>query len=414
MDRALDPELVRSRRRRRVGLGAGALALTLGSLGLAPALLRPTVDRSRLRTARVERGVLEATLSADGRVLPEVEQVMTSPVDTRVLRVLRRAGDRVRAGEAVLELDLSQARLAVEALDRDLALRQNEVRRRQLDLQSRLADVEGRLASQRLTLDARRAQLARRRELAAAGLSSASELQEAELAEAQAAIELRQLEESRRLAGESNAVELRGLELEAASLRSRRAEAWRELQRGTARAARDGVVTWVAAEEGATVRQGEPVARLADLSAYRVEGSLADVNAGRVAPGQDARVRLGDELLEGRVAAVDPTVRSGVVTFTVALAQKSHPRLRPNLRVDVEVLEGRREGVLRLARGPFASGEGAQEVFVVQGARARRTRVRLGAASATHFEVLEGLAAGDEAVVSDMSAYLHARELRLR
>jgi hypothetical protein len=45
---------------------------------------------------------------------------------------------------------------------------------------------------------------------------------------------------------------------------------------------------------------------------------------------------------------------------------------------------------------------------------ARRTRVRLGAASPTHLEVLEGLAEGDEVIVSDMTDYLHAREIRVR
>ena len=41
--------------------------------------------------------------------------------------------------------------------------------------------------------------------------------------------------------------------------------------------------------------------------------------------------------------------------------------------------------------------EGALGVFVVKGDTAVQTRVRLGAASPTHFEVLEGLVEGDEA-----------------
>ena len=74
---------------------------------------------------------------------------------------------------------------------------------------------------------------------------------------------------------------MEGLALETANLRSRRNDAWRELQRGTARAEHDGVVTWTLTEEGATVREGDAIARVADLSAFRVEGTVADVNAPR-------------------------------------------------------------------------------------------------------------------------------------
>ena len=67
-----------------------------------------------------------------------------------------------------------------------------------------------------------------------------------------------------------------------------------------------------------------------------------------------------------------------------------------------------------MKRGPFATGEGTQPVFVVRGDRAVRTPVRFGASSADYFEIAGGLVAGDEAIVSDMRDYLSAKELRLK
>jgi HlyD family secretion protein len=414
LDRPLDESVVRHRHRRRAAVAVGALALAIAAFTWAPSLVRPAVSRDGIRTSVVDAGPLEAAISASGRVLPEVEQVLTSPVDARVLRVRKRAGDAARAGETIVELDLSQAKLAVEALDRDLALRQNDERRKKLELESKLSDVEGRYEAKRLELDARRSALGRKRQLQEAGLISVQELKEAELAEAQAAIELKQLDASRRLARESTDAEIAGVALDAASLRSRRSEAWRELERGTARADRDGVVTWTLTEEGATVRRGDPVARVADLSAFRVEGTVSDLNAGRMVVGLPARVQAGDERLGGAVCAIGPAIRHGVLAFTVSLADKSRPVLRPNLRVDVDVLTERKARVLRVARGPIATGDGTQDAFVIRGGQADRTRIRLGAASPTHFEVLEGLREGDEVIVSDVSGYLHAGRLRVR
>jgi HlyD family secretion protein len=82
--------------------------------------------------------------------------------------------------------------------------------------------------------------------------------------------------------------------------------------------------------------------------------------------------------------------------------------------VDVLVIVGRKDDALRLKRGPFANGEGQQQVFVVQGDRAVRTPVRLGLSSFDQFEVVSGLQEGDEAVISDMSAYQHVKQVALR
>jgi HlyD family secretion protein len=414
VDRPLDEAVIRTRSRRRWQLAAAGLLLAFIVLGWGPSLLRPSVERARIRTSVVDAGPLESALGAAGVVLPEVEQVLTSPVDARVLKVRRRAGDPVKAGETIVEIDLAQAELAVAALDRDLALKRNEEHRKRLALESSLNDVEGRYESKGLDLGAKRAVLERKRELHAAGLVSVQELREAELAEAQAAIELKQLDKARAIARAANAAEVEGLALEVASLRGRRADAWRERQRGAARAEHDGVVTWTLTEEGATVRRGDAIARVADLSAFRVEGSVADVNSPRMAVGLPVRVDLGELELRGSVAAVDPTIRNGVMTFTVALEDRSNAALRPNLRVDVFVLTERKARALRVERGPFATGEGTQNVFVVRNGIARRTRVRLGVASPTHLEVLEGLSEGDEVIVSDMADYLHAGEIRVR
>ena len=102
------------------------------------------------------------------------------------------------------------------------------------------------------------------------------------------------------------------------------------------------------------------------------------------------------------------------MTLQVALKDPSSPLLRSNLRVDVGIVTARKPRVVRIRRGPFATGEGAQQVFVVRGDRAVRTPVELGLASFDHFEVVRGLVPGDEAIISDMSDYTRLKEVRIR
>ena len=415
MDRPLDPAFVRQRRRRRTAGAAAGVSLAGVALLSAPGLLRPTVGRDRIRTARVDQGPIEAVITASGTVVPEVEQVISSPLDARVLRILKRAGDAVAPGEPIVELDLSASEVALGKLDQDLALKRNQQERTRLDLQGKLADLQGRWDVKKLQLESLRAQLRRHRDLSAQGLLSQETLQQSELAEAQAAVELRQLEAERAGARETTRAELEGVALETAQLSREREEARRQLLLATTRADRPGVITWTVTEEGAAVRKGDLIARLADLSSFRVEATVSDVHAQRLAPGLPVTVRIAEgQTLEGTVAAVRPTIANGAVSFAVALREKSSPLLRSNLRVDALVVVGRKDGVLRVKRGPFANGEGLQNVFVVRGTRAVRTPVRLGLSSYDDFEVVSGLHEGDEAVISDMSAYQHVREVGIR
>ena len=95
-------------------------------------------------------------------------------------------------------------------------------------------------------------------------------------------------------------------------------------------------------------------------------------------PGLPVTVKVNDDVLEGRVAAVLPTIQNGAITLHVALTDPSSPLLRSNLRVDVGIVTARKPRVVRIKRGPFATGEGVQQVFVVRGDRAVRTPVELG------------------------------------
>jgi HlyD family secretion protein len=415
MDRPLDPVFLQHRRRRRTVGAAAGVSLAGVVLFWGPSLVRPTISRDRIRTARVDQGPIEAVITASGTVVPEVEQVIASPVDARVLRILKRAGDAVAPGEPILELDLSASRVALAKLDQDLALKRNQQERTRLELQGKLADLQARWDVKKLQLESLRSQLRRHRDLSAQGLLSQETLQQSELAEAQAAVELRQLEAEKAGAQETTRAQLEGVALEAAQLGRERDQARRQLLLATTRADRQGVITWTVTEEGAAVRKGDVIARLADLRSFRVEATVSDVHAQRLAPGLPVSVRVAEgQALEGTVAAVRPAIANGAVSFAVALREKSSPLLRSNLRVDALVVVGRKDRVLRVKRGPFANGEGLQNVFVVRGSEAVRTPVRLGLSSYDDFEVVSGLQEGDEAVISDMRAYEHVRQVGIR
>lgn len=414
MDRDIDPKERRRTRFRRGALAAGIIVSVWLAASWGFGLIRPSLKRSMVRTAVVDQGPVDASLSATGVVVPETELVLSSPVDARLLRVVKKAGSTVKAGDAIVDLDVNASVLAVDKLGQDLALKANQQARSTLALENTLSELAAQVEIKKLQLESARLEHVRNKQLFEEGLVSQEILRKSEVAEGQAGIELRRLEASQKNAQAATRAELDGLALETGKLQKDQAEARRVLDLATPRADRAGVVTWTPTEEGATLRKGDVVARLADLSAFRVDASVSDAYASRLSVGQPVQVRVDDRMLDGQISDVLPTVQNGVITVRVALKDRSNPALRQNLRVEVFIVTGHRDRALRVRKGSSTSGEGAQQVFVVRGDLADRVRVRFGIASFDYVEVVDGLAAGDEVIVSDMADYQHLTSIRLR
>ncbi|MCC6165415.1 MAG: HlyD family efflux transporter periplasmic adaptor subunit [Acidobacteria bacterium] len=414
MDRPLEASVRRRLLARRwVPLALGGVVVASG-LVWGTDLLRPSVRRSSIRTARVDAGPLEASLTASGTVVPSIEHVMASPIDARVIAVLRRVGDAVKAGDPIVRLDTSASELDAEKLRQRIAIKDNEQAQAKLTLEAKLIELDGQIASKDLELQALQAALASNRSLAKEGLVSQEGLRESELKAAQAGVDLARLKQSRANAETTSRAQLDGLSLEMVSLRAEDAQQRRLLERTTTKSDRDGVLTFVKDEAGALVRQGEVLARVADLSTFRVDATTSDINASRVSAGLPVVVRLDALTTTGHVSVVEPQMQNGALRFQVSLDEASAAWLRSNLRVDVQVITDRKPRVLRVARGPFAQGGGAQLAFVLRNGRAYRTPVRFGVSNFDYFEIVEGLAEGDEIIASDMRDYEAIPELRVK
>jgi HlyD family secretion protein len=412
VDRPLDAAVQRRAGLTRIAKVAIPALAVIMLIAWLPGFIRPSVSRQRVRTARVTTGPIEAVITASGMVVPESERALSSPVDARVLRILKRPGDPLKAGDPLVELDASMSVLAVGKLEKDLALKDNEQAQTRLALEKSLLEIEGKLQAQKLELDAIRAELAENRHLFKEGLISQDKLRQSELTEAKAVIELKQLEGQRDNVRQTNTTKVAGLVLERDALGKETAEARRQLELTVTRADRDGVVTWALPEEGATVRRGDVIARIADLRTFRVDATVSDVHAKNLVTAMPVVIRVNEQdTLAGAVSTILPKIENGIMTFRVTLADKSHALLRPNLRVDVLVVTDRRPRALRLRKGPFSEGDGFRNAFVIRGDRAVRTPIALGLVSFDDYEVVNGLVEGDEVIISDMRDYLHLAEV---
>lgn len=414
MDRPLEPTEIRRRRVRKAAITLLVLASLVVGGNLLAGWIRPSIDRRHLRTATVTRGPIEATITASGTVTPATETVVSSPVEARVIRILQRPGALLRAGMPILELDLSLSALEIERLEQQLARGKNDRQRLAITLETSLTELESLRAQKELDLELLTARADRDRRLIEEGLIAKELVRESETAARKARIEVEQIAEKIVQARRNADAEESSLALDQRILEKELALARQQLELATTRSDRDGVLTWVIPEPGVTVRRGDMLARIADLESFRVEATASDIHASRLSVGGRVVVKLGEERLEGEIAAVDPTIASGLVRFTVVLQQPSHRSLRNNQRVDLMVMTGGKRDALQLRKASFVDQGAEGFVYVVEGDTALRRGVRFGIIGDDAVEIVEGLTAGEVVVMNDLSEFRDVAELRIR
>jgi HlyD family secretion protein len=204
-----------------------------------------------------------------------------------------------------------------------------------------------------------------------------------------------------------------GARLQQAILRKQLAEQHTLLEQTRVRAPFAGMLTWLAADEGASVAMGQLVARVSGLDNYKVEASLSDFHARALSPGQPVRVEQGNVVLAGTVQTILPEIQNGSVKLLVTLAQPNHPMLRNKLRVDVNIVTEQKNHTLLADNGPAFNGRGPQAVFVLRDGVARKTMLDIGAGDGKAVEIRAGARAGDRLIISDTANFRERDSIRV-
>ncbi|WP_394803078.1 efflux RND transporter periplasmic adaptor subunit [Parabacteroides faecalis] len=361
----------------------------------------------------VDEGSIDVSVSASGKVVPAFEEIINSPINSRILEVYKKGGDSVEIGTPILRLDLLSAETDYKKqLDE---VQMNELKLEQLRIQNRskLSEMEMQLKVSRMELNRKAVELRNEQYLDSLGAGTTDKVRQVELDYNVSKLKLEE-DEQKFINEQATAdADLKVKELELNIARKTLAETKRTLDDARIKAPRKAILTYVNTEIGAQVAQGEKVAIVSDLSHFKIEGEIADTYGDRIAAGSRAVVKVGKEELAGTVTDVTPLSKNGVMSFSVRLEQDNHKRLRSGLKTDVYVLTAVKDSVMRVANGSYYVGPGEYELFVRSGNELLKRKVQLGDSNYELVEVVGGLKPGDQVVVSDMSNYKNKRKMKL-
>jgi len=407
-------DVPRTRRRRRnlqlAGIGVVAVVLIASFVfvvSLEPAL--PVVDADAVWIGTVERGEFVREVRGPGKLVPMRHRWITALTPGRVDEILLQPGTTVSPDTPLFRLanpdvavelltvrqQLSDAEAELVALD--ASLESEELAQRALVLQVRTQYLEARHR------DATNREL----ETKSPGLVSSFDMARGE--ELVAELEDRLRIEGRRLGllDESAAEQVAARSIHVDRLRSIVRASEQRVDSLVARAGVAGVMAEIAVEEGQWVQAGDTLGRVVQPERLKAELRIPQNQAEQVLIGQRAVIDTRVDVMDGRVARIDPAVRDGAVTVDVSLTAELPASARLNMSVDGTVVIERVADATYMTRPVAARPEERLALFRLDdgGEVAERVNVLVGRVSVKEVEVVEGLSPGDRVILSDMSAW---------
>jgi HlyD family secretion protein len=384
---------------------------------------------------------LEAIVSASGKVQPKRQVNVSANTTGRVTRVAVEEGQRVKAGQFLLEIDPKQLEGQMQRGEASVAAAQSS-------LQSARTQVE----QGRANLDLARQNLKRQEDLWKEGLTTKENLEKAQNDVTVREADLR----TRTQDIETNEARIRQ---EQASLSTTRYN----LNQIIITAPMDGLVTRRSIEEGETAvlgtmnNAGSVLLTIADMSVIEAEVEVDETEIPTVALHQEAKVTIDavpDRTFKGRVTEIGnspiqtSTQSSGqrqATTFKVVITlEEPVPDIRPGFTCTAEITTAKRKDVVavpiqaltvremlyndkgemvretpnRRRRGtnietplsasneppPGHTRKETEGVFAIRDGKAIYLPVKVGIAGEQYFEVLDGLKAGDQVITGPFAS----------
>jgi len=411
MDKEITLEVLSAKRRKRIIIVVISIILFIAAIWLFRTFFKSTITRNRITTAVVETGDIENTINASGEVLPEFEEIVTSPINASIKDAVIDAGNKVNAGQSILTLDKTATQTAFEKQKFQLESKRNEISKLKLDLDKSFFDIQSNNEIKQLRISSLIDAVENAKRLYKAGGGTRESIEQAELNLSVAKLEKKQLENEIKSKQQTMRIEIQEAVIAAAIQQNDLDELQRKLNLANVVATRAGVVTYVNKNIGANIHEGEMIARIADLNSFKIRGNISDNYLDQLHNNMPAIIRINDTQLRGRVTNVYPSVQNSIITFDIQLDERNNKQLRPNMKVDVFVVTATRSNVMRVANGPAFKGASPQDIFVMSNGKAIRRSVHTGLSNFDYVELIDGIKPGEVVITSDMSDYKNAKEL---
>ena len=370
-----------------------------------------SVDRVSLQIATVVRQSLIRDVAASGKIVAARAPKVYSP-ERGFVSLKVNAGDSVKLNDVIamvespeLTNELKQQQSVLARLEGELQRKHLEARRQSLSLNKALdlAQVELNAADR----ENRRATLSMQK-----NVISQIDHEKAIDELARAKLSYKHAEQEVELSKDTLAFELQAAKRDVTRQQLIVDDLLRKVNNLTIKATVSGIVGNLLVQQREAVTQSQPLMTLVDLSNFEAELQVPESYANELGLGMDVEITMGASKVMGTLSAISPEVNNREVTTRVRF-NNDMTGIRQNQRLTARILLENRDDVLQVKRGAFLQ-QGGTQVYKITGDTAQLIDISIGATSINAVELISGVQAGDELIISSYNSFKHTHTLLLR
>jgi multidrug resistance efflux pump len=367
------------------------------------------VDKTELLTAKVQRGQFNISVRGVGVLVPKDVRWVATNVDGRVERILIKAGAKVQKGDLLLELSNPQLVQQLEETKWQLEEMVAETNALNVSLASELLDQEAAVINEKLNHERALLTYNAQKTLLDKGTVAVSHIAHEEVKIDVAQYKERWQLEIKRLNKKQESLVAQSKAYQARLNRMHKIyqRAEQQVEQLKVHATMDSIVQAMPMELGQQVTIGSNLARLARSGEFIAELRVPEKQIKDVALGQSVVVDTRNSKITGIVQRIDPIVNNGSVQVDIELIGDIPKDARPDLTVNGVIAIANIDNTLFVKRPMFA-GE-ASDAFVYllaeDGNQASKVAIHFGQTSTQYIQITSGLVAGNNIIISDVSAW---------
>ncbi len=352
-----------------------------------------------IHAEKVSRQEIASVISTNGKIEPVDSFEAHAPAPATVKDVHVAEGDRVKAGQLLVQLDDADARAqAARALAQ---LRSAEAALQAVKTggtQEEVLTIRSDLSKAQAERDDAQRNLQAVQKLRQNGAASPAEAEAAEnrVQKADADVKLLQA----KLNGRYSSPEVAKVEASAAEARASYAAAQDLLQHSNVKAPFAGTVYQLPVRRGAYVNGGELLVQVANLEKVRVRAFVDEPDIGRLEKDQQVEIKwdaIPGRTWKGMLTRIPTTVAmvgSRTVGEITSEIENTDRKLLPNVNVNVSIITARHDNTLTVSREAVHDADGKRYVYQIADDKLQAREVETGLSSLTRVEIVKGVADG--------------------
>ncbi len=377
---------------------------------------RLTIDKTQITTDKVALSNFQEFIPVDGIVLPKttiyIDAVLGGTVETKYVE----DGAEVKAGDMILKL--SNANMQLSYMDQETRMYDaiNNLQNSRIALEQNKYIRQREITNLLYQIDQVTTEFERAKKLYNEGVYTLKEYEDAKRDFDFSSKQLNISLELQRLDSISAEDQKRQIAASVDRMKTNLALLQSNMERLLVLAPADGVLSSFNVEIGETRSAGERLGQIDIMDGYKMRANIDERYVSRVVPGQEAELDFGGKTYQLYVYKIYTGVTGGAFQVDMMFRDEVPNNIKRGQTIQMRLQFSTPTEALILKRGGFFQQTGGNWVYVVDpsGKYAVKRNIKLGRQNTRFYEVLEGLEAGEEVIVSSYDSFGEKDKLVLR